>query len=79
MTAGQVHDSQWLKPVITGSASSKSENTSIPRSLVEQAIGWLKECRRAGTGFKKSAINFAAMEKLAVVNRALKIMLSNKA
>ena len=49
------------------------------RSIVEQSIGWLKECRRIGTRFEKLAINFLAMAKLAMVKRALKLVFSNRA
>jgi transposase len=43
------------------------------RSIVEQTIGWLKECRRIGTRFEKLAINFLAMVKLAMIKRTLKL------
>ena len=49
------------------------------RSIVEQTIGWLKECRRIGTRFEKLAINFLAMMKLAMIQRGLKIMFSDRA
>ena len=44
------------------------------RSIVEQTIGWLKECRRIGTRFEKLAINFLAMVKLAMIKRALRLL-----
>jgi transposase len=49
------------------------------RSIVEQSIGWLKECRRIGTRFEKLAINFLAMVKLAMIKRTLKMAFSNRA
>ena len=49
------------------------------RSIVEQSIGWLKECRRIGTRFEKLAINFLAMIKLAMIKRALRLAFSNRA
>jgi transposase len=49
------------------------------RSIVEQTIGWLKECRRIGTRFEKLAINFLAMVKLAMIKRALRLLFSNRA
>jgi transposase len=49
------------------------------RSIVEQTIGWLKECRRIGTRFEKLAINFLAMMKLAMIQRCLKITFSDRA
>lgn len=131
MTAGQVHDSQRLEPVMTkvrvkqkrgrpksrpgqlagdkGYSSGKirrfledrgiepiiphkdnekarhdpgvtfDKATDKRRAIVEQTIGWLKECRRVGTRFEKLAINFAAMVKLAMVKRALRIVFSNRA
>ncbi len=48
------------------------------RSIVEQTIGWLKECRRIGTRFEKLAINFLAMVKLAMIKRALRLAFSNR-
>ena len=49
------------------------------RSIVEQVIGWLKECRRIGTRFEKLSINFLAMVKLAMIKRALKLLFLNGA
>ena len=49
------------------------------RSIIEQAIGWLKECRRIGTRFEKLAINFLAMMKLAMIQRCLRIAFSDRA
>ena len=49
------------------------------RSIVEQTIGWLKECRRVGTRFEKLAINFLAMMKLAMIQRCLRIVFSDRA
>ena len=46
--------------------------------IVEQTIGWLKECRRIGTRFEKLAINFLAMMKLAMIQRCLKMALSDR-
>ncbi len=42
------------------------------RSIVEQPIGWLKECRRICTSFERSAINFLVMTKLAMTQRCLR-------
>ena len=49
------------------------------RSIVEQTIGWMKECRRIGTRFEKLAINFLAMVKLAMIKRTLRLLFSNRA
>ncbi len=55
------------------------KDTYKRRSIVEQSIGWLKECRRIGTRFEKLAINFLAMIKLAMIERALRLVFSNRA
>lgn len=49
------------------------------RSIVEQVIGWLKECRRIATRFEKLAISFLAMIKLAMIKRMVKILFSDRA
>lgn len=42
-------------------------------SIVEQMIGWPKECRRIGTRFEKLAVNFLVMLKIAMIQQCLKI------
>jgi transposase len=49
------------------------------RSIIEQCIGWLKECRRICTRFEKLAINFLAMIKLAMIQRYLRLEFSDRA
>jgi transposase len=49
------------------------------RSIIENVIGWLKECRRIGTRFEKLAINFLAMLQLAMMRNCLKIAFSDRA
>ena len=49
------------------------------RSIVEQTIGWMKECRRIGIRFEKLTINFLAMVKLAMIKRTLRLLFSNRA
>ncbi len=49
------------------------------RCIIEQTIGWLKECRRIGTRFEKLALNFLAMMKLAMIQRSLRIVFSDRA
>jgi len=49
------------------------------RSIIENVIGWLKECRRVGTRFEKLAINFLAMLQLAMIQNCLKIAFSDRA
>jgi transposase len=49
------------------------------RCVVEQCIGWLKECRRVVTRYEKLAINFLATIKLAIIQRYLRLEFSNRA
>ena len=50
------------------------------RSVVEQCVGWLKECRRVGTRFDKLAGSFLSFVKLAIIQRYLRILdLSDRA
>ena len=49
------------------------------RSVIEQCIGWLKECRKVLTRYEKLAINFVAMIKLAIVQRYLRLEFSDRA
>lgn len=131
VSAGQVHDTQWLEPLmekvqvrqkrgrprsrpkrLAGDKGYSSErirdflhsrsieaiiphkdnetaryDPTVPfdkaayrrRSIVEQVIGWLKECRRIATRFEKLAISFLAMIKLAMIKRSLKILFSDRA
>jgi transposase len=49
------------------------------RSIIENVIGWMKECRRIGTRFEKLAIRFLAMLQLAMIQICLKIAFSDRA
>jgi transposase len=49
------------------------------RCIIEQCIGWLKECRRIGTRFEKLGINFLAMVKLAMIQRYFRFRFSDTA
>jgi transposase len=49
------------------------------RCVIEQCVGWLKEARRIGTRFEKLAVNFHAMVALAMLDRYLKILFSDRA
>lgn len=44
------------------------------RHVVEQCVGWLKECRRVLTRFEKLAVNYRGMLLLAFVLRHLRIL-----
>jgi transposase len=48
------------------------------RSVVEQAVCWLKECRRLSTRFEKLAVNFVAMIHLAFIERYLRVAFSDR-
>ena len=130
MTAGQVHDSTRLEPVVaTFIATRKHRRRKKPRKLagdkgysvqrirdwikgqriepviphkdnekarhdpkvkfdkktyrrrcvVEQCVGWLKECRRIGTRYEKLAVNFHGMLQLAMIRRYLRLLFSDRA
>ena len=49
------------------------------RNVVERCVGWLKECRRILTRFEKLAVNYLAMIKIAMIERLLRIWLSDRA
>jgi transposase len=42
------------------------------RAVVEQCVGWVKECRAVGTRFDKLAVNYTATLKLAMIQRYLR-------
>jgi transposase len=48
------------------------------RGIIECCVGWLKECRRIGTRFEKLAVNFLAMTKVAIIQRILRILFSDR-
>ena len=50
------------------------KDTYRRRSVIECCVGWLKECRAVGTRFEKTAVNFLAMVKLAIIQRYLRIL-----
>ncbi len=49
------------------------------RAVIEQCVGWLKECRRIGTRFEKLAVNFHGMLQLAMIKRYFKLLFSDRA
>lgn len=55
------------------------KQTYRQRHVVEQCVGWLKECRRIGTRFEKLAVSFHAMIQLAMIRRSLKLLFSDRA
>ena len=44
------------------------------RSIIENCVGWLKECRRIATRFEKLAVNYLGMLKLAIIERYLRLI-----
>jgi len=44
------------------------------RSIIENCVGWIKECRRIATRFEKLAVNYLAMLKLAMIERYLRLL-----
>jgi transposase len=55
------------------------KRTYRQRHVVEQCVGWLKECRRIGTRYEKLAVHFHGMLQLAMVRRYLKLLFSDRA
>jgi hypothetical protein len=45
------------------------------RNVIERCIGWLKHARRIATRYEKTAVNFLAMLKLAMIQRYFRIQL----
>jgi transposase len=88
------HIRKWLRlrrigPVIPQRDDQRAQHKGRPisfdkeayrrRSIIEQCIGWLKECRRVCTRYEKLAINFLAMLKVAIIQRYLKLAFSDRA
>lgn len=44
------------------------------RAVVEQCVGWLKECRAVATRFDKLAVNYLATVELAMIQRYLRLL-----
>jgi transposase len=55
------------------------KQTYCQRAVIEQCVGWLKECRRIGTRFEKLAVHFHGMLQLAMIRRYLKLLFSDRA
>ena len=81
---------QWLRahgitPVIPRRSNQRQprdpfdEHAYKRRSVIEQCVGWLKECRRIATRFEKLAISYLAMFKLAMIQRYLRVAFSDRA
>ena len=44
------------------------------RAVVEQCVGWLKECRAVATRYEKLALNYLGLVKLAFIERYLRLL-----
>ena len=44
------------------------------RSVIENCVGWLKECRRVITRFEKLAVSYLGMLKLAIIDRYFRML-----
>ena len=80
---------QWLhahgiRAVIPRKANEKYRHNNFDkqsyrgRAVIEQCVGWLKECRRIATRFEKLALSFLAMFKLAMIERYFRIAFSDR-
>jgi len=47
--------------------------------VIEQCVGWMKEYRRIGTRFEKLAVNYHGMLHLAMIDRYLRLLFSDRA
>lgn len=78
---------EWLlqrniEPVIPSKKNEERSSRAVKfdkksyrrRCIVEQLIGWLKECRRVATRFEKLARNYLSMVKLSMIGRYLRII-----
>jgi transposase len=82
----RVRDWLWkygIKPVIPAKENEKTGNEEREkfdkqaykrRSIIENCVGWLKECRRIATRFEKLAVNYLGMLKLAMIERYLRLL-----
>jgi transposase len=83
---GRVRDWLWkygIKPVIPikknekkkpGQKEQFDEVAYKQRSIIENCVSWLKECRRIATRFEKLALNYLGMLKLAMIERYLRVL-----
>lgn len=49
------------------------------RNIIERVVGWFKECRRLGTRYEKLAVNFVAFWMVAMIEKMLRLGLSDRA
>lgn len=73
---------EWLEdfeidsviPHKSGNAPRFDKQAYRRRHVVEQLVGWIKECRRVFSRFEKTATNFLGMIQLAFIQRYLKLI-----
>jgi transposase len=78
----QLTDEQWsiVQPLIpkkharTGRPPRFDKPSYRRRSIIENCVGWLKECRRIITRFEKLAVSYLGMLKLAMIQRYLRLL-----
>ena len=66
-----------MTPVIPSKANEDRASRAVDfdkasyrrRCIIEQLIGWLKECRRVATRYEKLARNYLSMVKLWMIGR----------
>ena len=70
-----------IEPVIAKRSDQREEDDEAfdkasyrRRCVVENCIGWLKECRALATRFEKLAINFLGTIRLAIIERYLRLL-----
>jgi transposase len=71
-----------IKDVIPRRSNQKPDRQTPPvrystyrrRAVIEQCVGWLKECRAVATRFDKLAINYKATVQLAMIQRYVRIL-----
>ena len=70
-----------IEPVIPYKSNQKrrqgerfDRRTYRKRSRVEQAVGWLKECRRLGTRYEKLGLNFLGFVQLGIMLKYLRAL-----
>ena len=71
-----------ITPVIPGKTNEDRASRAVDfdkasyrrRCVIEQLIGWLKECRRVATRYEKLARNYLSMVKLSMIGRYLRII-----
>ena len=48
------------------------------RNIIERVVGWYKEYRSLGTRHEKLAVNYVALWLVAMIDKALKLLITNE-